>query len=118
MSRKTFCDMCGAEIKGNSSNVVAISAEYDGLCVCISRDDAVDACDECYTRIREAIKGWNARSAVSMSDSFEKIAADAVMSWGDYCENYRIDVNDDIETEEHAMQVDLLRRMKAVAARG
>ena len=53
-----------------------------------------------------------------MSDSFEKIAADAVMSWEDYCENHRLDVNDDIETEEHAMQVDLLRRMKAVAARG
>ena len=37
MSRKTFCDMCGAEIKGNSSKVVAISAEYEDLCVCISR---------------------------------------------------------------------------------
>ena len=51
-------------------------------------------------------------------DSFEKIAADAVMSWEDYCENHRLDVNDDIETEEHAMQADILRRMKAVAARG
>ena len=50
-------------------------------------------------------------------DSFEKIAADAVMSWEDYCENHRLDVNDDIETEEHAMQSDILRRMKAVAAR-
>lgn len=56
MSRKTFCDMCGAEIKGNSSKVVAVSAEYEDLCVCISRDDAMGACDECYTRIREAIK--------------------------------------------------------------
>lgn len=51
-------------------------------------------------------------------DSFEKIAADAVMSWEDYCENHRLDVNDDIETEEHAMHADLVRRMKAVAARG
>lgn len=51
-------------------------------------------------------------------DSFEKIAADAVMSWEDYCENHRLDVNDGIETEEHAMQADILRRMKAVAARG
>lgn len=49
-------------------------------------------------------------------DSFEKIAADAVMSWEDYCENHRLDVNDDIETEEHAMQADILRRMKAVAS--
>ena len=56
MSRKTFCDMCGAEIKGNSSKVVAISAEYEDLCVCVSSGDAMDACDECYTRIREAIK--------------------------------------------------------------
>lgn len=35
MSRKTFCDMCGAEITGN---------------------DAMDACNECYTRIRQAIE--------------------------------------------------------------
>lgn len=40
MSRKTFCD----------------SAEYGDLYGCISSDDAMDACDECYTRIREAIK--------------------------------------------------------------
>lgn len=32
------------------------SVLYEDLCVCISRDDAMDACDECYTRIREAIK--------------------------------------------------------------
>lgn len=56
MSRKTFCDMCGAEIKGNSGKVVAISAEYEDLYGRISRDDAMDACDECSTRIREAIK--------------------------------------------------------------
>lgn len=56
MSRKTFCDMCGAEIKGNSAKVVAISAEYNDPYEPISRDDAMDACDECYTRIREAIK--------------------------------------------------------------
>ena len=56
MSRKTFCDMCGAEIKGNSAKVVAISAEYADLYGCISSDDAMDACDECYTRIRKAVK--------------------------------------------------------------
>lgn len=55
MSRKTFCDMCGAEIKGNSSKVVAISAEYVEYGR-ISSDDAMDACDECYASIRNAIK--------------------------------------------------------------
>lgn len=56
MSRKTFCDMCGAEIKGDAAKVVAVSAEYEDLYGRISRDDAMDACDECLTRIREAIK--------------------------------------------------------------
>lgn len=56
MSRKTFCDMCGAEIKGNSAKVVAISAEYEDLYGRISRDDAMDACDECYASIRQAIE--------------------------------------------------------------
>lgn len=41
MSRKTFCDMCGAEIKGNSAKIVAISAEYGDLHGCISSDDAM-----------------------------------------------------------------------------
>lgn len=56
MSWKKFCDMCGAEIKGDAAKVVAVSAEYEDLYGRISRDDAMDACDECYTRIREAIK--------------------------------------------------------------
>lgn len=56
MSRKTFCDMCGAEIKGDAAKVVAVSAEYEDLYGRISRDDAMDACDECYTRIRQAIE--------------------------------------------------------------
>lgn len=56
MSRKTFCDMCGAEIKGNSAKVVVVSAEYEDLYGRISRDDAMDACDECYTSIRQAIE--------------------------------------------------------------
>lgn len=38
------------------AEIVAISAEYGDLYGCISSDDAMDACDECYTRIREAIK--------------------------------------------------------------
>lgn len=56
MSMKTFCDMCGAEIKGDAAKVVAVSAEYEDLYGRISSDDAMDACDECFTRIREAIK--------------------------------------------------------------
>lgn len=56
MSRKTFCDMCGAEIEGNSAKVVAVSAEYEQTCGYITSDDAMDACDECYTRIRQAIE--------------------------------------------------------------
>lgn len=56
MSRKTFCDMCGAEIKGDAAKVVAVSAEYEDLYGRISRDDAMDACDECYASIRQAIE--------------------------------------------------------------
>ncbi len=56
MSWKKSCDMCGAEIKGDAAKVVAVSAEYEDLYGRISRDDAMDACDECFTRIREAIK--------------------------------------------------------------
>lgn len=55
MGRKTSCDMCGAEIKGNSSKVVAVSAEYVEY-GCISSDGAMDACDECYASIRNAVK--------------------------------------------------------------
>ncbi len=61
MSRKTFCDMCGAEIKGNPAKVVVISAEYADLYEYISSDDAMDACDECFTRIREAINECSER---------------------------------------------------------
>lgn len=56
MSRETFCDMCGAEIKSDPAKVVAVSAEYEDLYGRISRDDAMDACDECYTSIRQAIE--------------------------------------------------------------
>ena len=55
MSWKTFCDMCGAEIKGGPNKVMAASAEYERRYGRITRDDAMDACDECYTSIRQAI---------------------------------------------------------------
>lgn len=56
MSRKTFCDMCGTEIKGHAAQVVAVSAEYEKTYGYITSNDAMDACDECYTRIRETIR--------------------------------------------------------------
>lgn len=95
------------------------SSVYDCSVVVVNTDGANGL-----VRVREKPEnGWSAFLFPSKlthrePDSFEKIAADAVMSWGDYCENHRLDVNDDIETEEHAMQADILRRMEAVAARG
>ena len=56
MSRKTFCDMCGTEISGHAAKVVAVSAEDDRAFGYITSNDAMDACDECYARIRETIK--------------------------------------------------------------
>ena len=56
MSRKTFCDMCGTEIKGHAAKVVAVSADYERKFGYITSNDAMDTCDECYTRIRQAIK--------------------------------------------------------------
>lgn len=56
MSRKIFCDMCGSEIKGNSAKVVAVSAEYEKRYGYITDNDAMDACDKCYTRIRKTIE--------------------------------------------------------------
>lgn len=95
------------------------SSVYDCSVVVVNTDGANGL-----VRVREKPEnGWSAFLFPSKlthrePDSFEKIAADAVMSWEDYCENHRLDVNDDIETEEHAMQADILRRIEAVAARG
>lgn len=95
------------------------SSVHDCSFVVVSTDGANGL-----VRVREKPEnGWSAFLFPSKlthrePDSFEKIAADAVMSWEDYCENHRLDVNDDIETEEHAMQADILRRIEAVAARG
>ena len=48
--------MCGTEIKGRAAKVVAVSADYERKFGYITSNDAMDACDECYTRIRQAIK--------------------------------------------------------------
>lgn len=53
-----------------------------------------------------------------MSDSFEKIAEDALMDEYGYCEEYNIDYDDDSCPAEYAMHGDLVRRMEAVDARG
>lgn len=95
------------------------SSVYDCSVVVVNTDGANGL-----VRVREKSEnGWSdflfpSKLTHREPDSFEKIAADAVMSWEDYCENHRLDVNDDIETEEHAMQADILRRIEAVAARG
>lgn len=95
------------------------SPVYDRSVVVVNTDGANGL-----VRVREKPEnGWSdflfpSKLTHREPDSFEKIAADAVMSWEDYCENHRLDVNDDIETEEHAMQADILRRIEAVAARG
>lgn len=60
----------------------------------------------------------NASSAVSMSDSFEKIAEDALMDEYDYCEEFDLDYGDESCPAEYAMHSDLVRRMEEVAARG
>lgn len=49
-----------------------------------------------------------------MSDSFEKIAEDALMDEYDYCEEFDLDYGDDSCPAEYAMHGDLVRRMKAV----
>lgn len=59
----------------------------------------------------------NARSCTHR-DSFEKIANDALMDEYSYCEEFGLDYGDDSCPAEYAMHGDLVRRMKAVAARG
>lgn len=51
-------------------------------------------------------------------DSFELIARESEMDAYDYCEEYGIAYGDDDCPAEYAMHGDLVRRMKAVAARG
>lgn len=74
-------------------------------------------------RLRAAdANGWSGYYSPSRlthegPDSFEAIAEDAVVLWGDYCVSHGIDVDENTGSEERAMVADLLRRMKAVAAR-
>lgn len=118
--RPRDCDGVPIEI-GDTIWVVSEdgSSVYDCSVVVVNTDGANGL-----VRVREKPEnGWSdflfpSKLTHREPDSFEKIAADAVMSWEDYCENHRLDVNDDIETEEHAMQADILRRIEAVAARG
>ena len=51
-------------------------------------------------------------------DSFELIAMESEMDAYDYCEEYGIAYGDDDCPAEYSMHSDLVRRMKAVAARG
>lgn len=51
-------------------------------------------------------------------DSFELIARESEMDAYDYCDEYGIACGDDDCPAEYSMHADLVRRMKAVAARG
>ena len=53
--------MCGTEIKGHAAKVVAVSADYERKFGYITSNDAMDTCDECYTRIRETIRECKGR---------------------------------------------------------
>lgn len=78
MSRKTFCDMCGAEIKGDAAKVVAVR---------LNMRTCTDASQETmpWTLAMNATRAFakpsrSARSAVGMSDSFELIVKKEVLN--------------------------------------
>ena len=55
MSRKTLCDLCGVTINGCAAKVIVVSSEFESRFGQITRNDALDICDDCYMRIREVI---------------------------------------------------------------
>lgn len=69
------------------------------------------------------VKGYPLPLSASMHthrepDSFELIARESEMDAYDYCEEHGIACGDDDDPAEYSMHADLVRRMKAVAARG
>ena len=95
------------------------SSVYDCSVVVVNTDGANGL-----VRVREkAENGWSnfclpSKLTHREPDSFEKIAADCSLDEYDYCAEYRLDYGDDSCPAEYAMHADLVRRMKAVAARG
>lgn len=69
------------------------------------------------------VKGYPLPLSASMHthrepDSFELIARESEMDAYDYCEEHGIACGGDDDPAEYSMRADLVRRMKAVAARG
>lgn len=94
------------------------SSVYDCSVVVVNTDGANGL-----VRVREKSEnGWSnfyfpSKLTHREPDSFELIAADCSLDEYDYCEEYGIGYGDD-EPAEYAMHADLVRRMKAVTARG
>lgn len=63
-------------------------------------------------------EGCTDKLLLAPTDSFEKIAEDALLDEYSYCEEFGFDYGDDSCPAEYAMLSDLVRRMEAVAARG
>ena len=63
-------------------------------------------------------EGCTDKLLLAPTDSFEKIAEDALLDEYSYCEEFGFDYGDDSCPAEYTMRGDLVRRMEAVAARG
>ena len=63
-------------------------------------------------------EGCTDKLLLAPTDSFEKIAEDALLDECSYCEEFDLDYGDESCPAEYAMHGDLVRRMRAVAARG
>ena len=55
MIGKTFCDLCGAEINGCAAKAIVVSSGFEKKFGHITINDALDICDDCFMRLREAI---------------------------------------------------------------
>lgn len=63
-------------------------------------------------------EGCTDKLLLAPTDSFEKIAEDALLDEYSYCEEFGFDYGDDSCPAEYTMRGDLVRRMDEVAARG
>lgn len=95
------------------------SSVYDCSVVVVNTDGANGL-----VRVREKPEnGWSnfcfpSKLTHREPDSFELIARESEMDAYDYCEEYGIAYGGDDDPAEFSMRADLVRRMKAVAARG
>ena len=56
MSRETLCDLCGVKINGWPAKAIVVSSEFERKFGHITRNDALDICDDCFMRLQEVIK--------------------------------------------------------------